>query len=89
MKRIFVCGLQFRENVAAWVCFHDRKDVFKEFMERVLRLKEVSMSLSLSLCIVIYFPFISPCLSLREIFHLIEKNGCFVNCDYIALHLSV
>jgi hypothetical protein len=38
-----VFGLQFRENVAAWVCFHDRKDVFKEFLERVIRLKEVSI----------------------------------------------
>lgn len=54
MKRIFVCGLQFRENVAAWVCFHDRKDVFKEFMERVLRLKEVSMSLSLFLYALLF-----------------------------------
>ncbi|KNA08803.1 hypothetical protein SOVF_159410 [Spinacia oleracea] len=29
-----------RENVAAWVCFHDRKDVFKAFLESVLRLKD-------------------------------------------------
>ena len=37
--------MQFRENVAAWVCFYDRKDVFKGFLERVLRLKEVSFIL--------------------------------------------
>ncbi|XWS58844.1 hypothetical protein CRYUN_Cryun08bG0068700 [Craigia yunnanensis] len=32
--------LMFRENVAAWSCFYDRKDVFTGFLERVLRLKE-------------------------------------------------
>ena len=32
--------LQFRENVAAWVCFHDKKEEFKGFLWRVLRLKE-------------------------------------------------
>jgi intron-binding protein aquarius len=31
---------QFRENVAAWACFHDRKDAFKGFLWRVLKLKE-------------------------------------------------
>nr|POF00445.1 intron-binding protein aquarius [Quercus suber] len=36
----YVENLQFRENVAAWVCFYDRKDIFKGFLERVLRLKE-------------------------------------------------
>lgn len=41
-------NLQFRENVAAWVCFYDRKDVFKGFLERVLRLKEVCAILSSS-----------------------------------------
>jgi len=50
---VCVCELQFRENVAAWVCFHDRKDVFKEFLERVIRLKEVFISLSL--CIIISY----------------------------------
>lgn len=37
--------MQFRENVAAWVCFHDRKDGFKAFLERVLRLKDQVCSL--------------------------------------------
>lgn len=27
--------------MAAWICFYDRKDVFRGFLERVLRLKEV------------------------------------------------
>lgn len=36
-----ILKLQFRENVAAWICFYDRKDMFKSFLERVLRLKEV------------------------------------------------
>lgn len=27
--------------MAAWICFYDRKDTFKAFLERVLRLKEV------------------------------------------------
>ncbi|KAL5192903.1 RNA helicase aquarius [Glycine soja] len=31
---------KFRENVAAWTCFHERKDAFKGFLESVLRLKE-------------------------------------------------
>ncbi|PRQ55054.1 hypothetical protein RchiOBHm_Chr1g0320381 [Rosa chinensis] len=39
----FISYLQFRENVAAWVCFHDRKDAFKGFLGRVLRLKSVLM----------------------------------------------
>ncbi|KAK4406328.1 RNA helicase aquarius [Sesamum angolense] len=34
----------FRENVAAWICFYDRKDMFKAFLERVLRLKEATAS---------------------------------------------
>lgn len=38
---IEIWNLQFRENVAAWVCFYDRKDMFKAFLEKVLRLKEV------------------------------------------------
>lgn len=38
--KFVIFDLQFRENVAAWSCFHDRRDVFKEFLERVLRLKE-------------------------------------------------
>lgn len=33
-------ALQFRENVAAWICFYDKKDVFKGFLGSVLRLKE-------------------------------------------------
>lgn len=40
MSIIIMVNEKFRENVAAWVCFHDRKDVFKEFLERVIRLKE-------------------------------------------------
>jgi intron-binding protein aquarius len=38
-----ILNLQFRENVAAWVCFYDRKELFKAFLERVLRLKEVCL----------------------------------------------
>ncbi|XP_040367051.1 RNA helicase aquarius-like isoform X2 [Rosa chinensis] len=39
---LFTLGhIRFRENVAAWVCFHDRKDAFKGFLGRVLRLKSV------------------------------------------------
>ncbi|PRQ55098.1 hypothetical protein RchiOBHm_Chr1g0320881 [Rosa chinensis] len=37
LQRVMI--LEFRENVAAWVCFHDRKDAFKGFLGRVLRLK--------------------------------------------------
>ncbi|KAL2898346.1 RNA helicase aquarius [Bienertia sinuspersici] len=40
MSMILMINEKFRENVAAWVCFHDRKDVFKAFLERVLRLKD-------------------------------------------------
>lgn len=46
-----ISALQFRENVAAWVCFHERKDAFKGFLERVLRVKEVSI-ISLICCII-------------------------------------
>ncbi|TKY69055.1 Intron-binding protein aquarius [Spatholobus suberectus] len=40
MSIILMVNEKFRENVAAWACFHDRKDAFKGFLERVLRLKE-------------------------------------------------
>lgn len=40
MSMILMVNEKFRENVAAWVCFYDRKDIFKGFLERVLRLKE-------------------------------------------------
>ncbi|KAF5733623.1 intron-binding protein aquarius [Tripterygium wilfordii] len=40
MSMILMINEKFRENVAAWICFYDRRDVFKGFLERVLRLKE-------------------------------------------------
>ncbi|XP_027360461.1 RNA helicase aquarius isoform X2 [Abrus precatorius] len=40
MSIILMVNEKFRENVAAWTCFHERKDAFKGFLERVLRLKE-------------------------------------------------
>ncbi|KAL6124939.1 hypothetical protein ACLB2K_077447 [Fragaria x ananassa] len=39
MSMILMVNEKFRENVAAWVCFYDRKDAFKGFLGRVLRLK--------------------------------------------------
>ncbi|KAJ4711514.1 hypothetical protein OWV82_017526 [Melia azedarach] len=40
MSIILMVNEKFRENVAAWICFYDRKDIFRGFLERVLRLKE-------------------------------------------------
>lgn len=40
MSMILMVNEKFRENVAGWICFYDRKDMFKAFLERVLRLKE-------------------------------------------------
>lgn len=40
MSMILMVNEKFRENVAAWTCFYDRKDQFKGFLDRVLRLKE-------------------------------------------------
>lgn len=40
MSMILMVNEKFRENVAAWICFYDRKDMFKAFLDRVLRLKE-------------------------------------------------
>ncbi|CAN4106566.1 unnamed protein product [Withania somnifera] len=40
MSMILIVNEKFRENVAAWICFYDRKDMFKAFLDRVLRLKE-------------------------------------------------
>ncbi|XP_028795937.1 RNA helicase aquarius [Neltuma alba] len=40
MSMMLMVNEKFRENVAAWVCFYDRKDIFKGFLEKVLRLKE-------------------------------------------------
>ncbi|CBI17729.3 unnamed protein product, partial [Vitis vinifera] len=48
MSMILMVNEKFRENVAAWVCFYDRKDVFKAFIEKVLRLKEQGRSLRIA-----------------------------------------
>nr|XP_027114072.1 RNA helicase aquarius-like [Coffea arabica] len=40
MSMILMVNEKFRENVAAWVCFHDNKVMFMAFLERVLCLKE-------------------------------------------------
>ncbi|GAB2295857.1 hypothetical protein Dimus_030008 [Dionaea muscipula] len=47
MSMILMVNEKFRENVAAWICFYDRKDVFKAFLESVLRLKEQDRCLSI------------------------------------------
>jgi hypothetical protein len=44
--------VQFRENVTAWTCFHDRKDAFKGFLWRVLKLKE---EVCVDLYVLIYY----------------------------------
>ncbi|CAI9102844.1 OLC1v1001193C1 [Oldenlandia corymbosa var. corymbosa] len=40
MSMILMVNEKFRENVDAWICFHDRSDMFQGFFERVLSLKE-------------------------------------------------
>lgn len=40
MSMILMVNEKFRENVAAWISFYDRKGAFRGFLERVLRLKE-------------------------------------------------
>ncbi|XP_030465528.1 uncharacterized protein LOC115684792 [Syzygium oleosum] len=40
MSMILMVNEKFRENVAAWTCFYDRKDEFTGFLDRVLCLKE-------------------------------------------------
>lgn len=52
---IYLWTLQFRENVAAWSCFYDRKDVFTAFLERVLQLKEVCIAISFSFISAMFF----------------------------------
>ncbi|XP_026437771.1 RNA helicase aquarius-like [Papaver somniferum] len=47
MSMILMINEKFRENVSAWMCFHEKKDLFKSFLERVLRLKE-GMALSIA-----------------------------------------
>uniref|UniRef100_A0A1D1XQ76 Intron-binding protein aquarius n=1 Tax=Anthurium amnicola TaxID=1678845 RepID=A0A1D1XQ76_9ARAE len=48
MSMVLMVNEKFRENVGAWVCFHDRKDAFEAFLERVLRLKEQGRVLSVA-----------------------------------------
>lgn len=48
MSMILMINEKFRENVAAWLCFYDRKDAFKGFLERILLLKEQGRSLSIA-----------------------------------------
>ncbi|KAI0500818.1 hypothetical protein KFK09_019035 [Dendrobium nobile] len=48
MSMILMINEKFRENVAAWICFHDRKDAFREFLWRVIRLKEEGRKLTIA-----------------------------------------
>ncbi|KAJ6841095.1 intron-binding protein aquarius [Iris pallida] len=48
MSMILMVNEKFRENVAAWICFYDRKDAFRRFLQRVLCLKELGRSLSIA-----------------------------------------
>ncbi|XP_043691162.1 RNA helicase aquarius isoform X2 [Telopea speciosissima] len=48
MSMILMINEKFRENVAPWTCFYDRRDVFKGFLERVLRLKEQEKASSIA-----------------------------------------
>lgn len=48
MSMILMVNEKFRENVAAWTCFHDRKDAFKGFLWRVLKLKEEDRELNMA-----------------------------------------
>ncbi|KAK1287098.1 putative RNA helicase SDE3 [Acorus calamus] len=47
MSMILMVNEKFRENVAAWICFYDRKDAFKGFLTRVLKLKDEGRTLSI------------------------------------------
>ena len=44
MSMILMVNEKFRENVAVWTSFHARKDAFKGFLWRVLKLKEEACS---------------------------------------------
>ncbi|CAN6306432.1 unnamed protein product [Urochloa humidicola] len=48
MSIILMVNEKFRENVAAWTCFHDRKDAFKGFLWRVLKLKDEERALNMA-----------------------------------------
>ncbi|KAG9456332.1 hypothetical protein H6P81_000840 [Aristolochia fimbriata] len=48
MSMILMVNEKFRENVAAWICFYDRKDAFKGFLGRVIRLKDEGRPLSIA-----------------------------------------
>ncbi|KAF6168355.1 hypothetical protein GIB67_018195 [Kingdonia uniflora] len=48
MSMILMINEKFRENVAAWICFYDRKDVFRRFLERVLKLKQEERVMSIA-----------------------------------------
>ncbi|KAL6650047.1 hypothetical protein ACP70R_014271 [Stipagrostis hirtigluma subsp. patula] len=48
MSIILMVNEKFRENVAAWTCFHDHKDAFKGFLWRVLKLKEEEKTLNMA-----------------------------------------
>ncbi|KAG8097335.1 hypothetical protein GUJ93_ZPchr0013g35702 [Zizania palustris] len=48
MSMILMVNEKFRENVAAWTCFHDRKDAFSGFLWRVIKLKEEDRDLNMA-----------------------------------------
>lgn len=48
MSMILMVNEKFRESVAAWTCFHGRKDAFKGFLWRVLKLKEEDRDVSMA-----------------------------------------
>lgn len=47
MSMILMVNEKFRENVTAWICFYDRRDAFKGFLQRVLRLKDQGRTLNI------------------------------------------
>ncbi|KAI3845892.1 hypothetical protein MKX03_024501 [Papaver bracteatum] len=48
MSMILMINEKFKENVAAWVCLSDKRDLFKSFLERVLRLKDQGRALTIA-----------------------------------------
>jgi intron-binding protein aquarius len=75
MSMILMVNEKFRENVAAWVCFHDRKDAFKAFLSRVLQLKQE---------VPFLFPFFFPLSHLNISSHLFTLHSTSLSSIYIS-----
>lgn len=66
--------------MAAWICFHDRDDLFKKFLQKVLHLKEVCVLPVVLVFVILVFLIIW--------FVLVIYKHCLIPGFDIAIYLE-